>query len=63
MKINCDVLVENYLEIKSSKLFLSNREALTKFKAVPLGDQDYFLCCLSSYDVTCFSSPINEADK
>lgn len=63
MKIDCDVLVESSLEKKTSKLFHSNREALTKVKAVPLGDQDYFLSCLSSYDVICFSSPINEANK
>ena len=58
MKIDCDVLVENNLEIKRSRFFLSNREVLTKVKAVPLGDQDDFLCCLSSYDVIRFSSPI-----
>lgn len=63
MKIDCDVLVENNLEINASKLSPSNREVLTKVKTVPLGDQDYFLSCLSSYDVICFSSPINEANK
>lgn len=63
MKIDCDVLVENNLGIKNTKLFHSNREVLTKVKAVLLGDQDCFLSCLSSYDVKCFSSPINEANK
>ncbi len=55
MKIDCDVLGGNLLP--------SNREILTQVKIVPLGDQEYLLRCLSSYDVTSFPSHINEAIK
>lgn len=63
MKIDCDVLGSKILKAKVFNSLLSNREVLTQVKIVPLGDQEYILSCLSSYDVTCSTSNINEAIK
>ena len=46
MKIDCDVL-----KGKNSQELSSNREVLGQTKTVPLGDQEFILRCLSSYDV------------
>ena len=56
MKIDCDVL-----KGKNSNEYSSNREVLGQTKTVPLGDQEFILRCLSSYDVVSPSSTINEA--
>lgn len=63
MKIDCDVLGSSDSEFNRSGLFTSNREILTLVKIVRLGDQEHILRCLSSYDVVCSTSFINEANK
>jgi len=63
MKIDCDVLSGNIFESKGFNILPSNREILTQVKIVPLGDQEYLLRCLSSYDVTRLTSHTNEATK
>lgn len=63
MKIDCDVLNGKY-SLKSfrfSKEIDSTREVLANAEAVPLGDQEFILRGLSSYDVVSSTSLINEA--